>query len=130
MRNAAILVFANKQVRGGFGAAGAPLGDAWASRKWSGASARRQSKLCKLQPKLQPAFQPAAHPPIPSNAPGPTDATAQDGPNCFTPTEVCQHLGLPDLRARKWQVQGAVATKGQGLYEGLDWLSQSLKSMK
>ncbi len=27
-------------------------------------------------------------------------------------------------------VQGAVAIKGEGLYEGLDWLSSTLKSMQ
>jgi Arf/Sar family protein len=26
-------------------------------------------------------------------------------------------------------VQGAIATKGEGLYEGLDWLSNTLKQM-
>ena len=29
---------------------------------------------------------------------------------------------MPQLKNRKWQVQSAVATKGEGLYEGLDWL--------
>lgn len=51
-------------------------------------------------------------------------------PGCLTPTEVCNALGLPELRGRRWQVQGATATKGDGLYEGLDWLSTTLKSMK
>jgi len=54
----------------------------------------------------------------------------QDGRGCLTPTEVCQHLGLPELRGRRWQVQGATATQGLGLYEGLDWLSQTLRSSK
>jgi len=26
-------------------------------------------------------------------------------------------------------VQGAVATRGEGLYEGMDWLSSTLKSL-
>lgn len=51
-------------------------------------------------------------------------------PGCLTPAEVCTALGLPELRARRWQVQAAVATQGTGLYEGLDWLAQALKSMK
>jgi Arf/Sar family protein len=46
---------------------------------------------------------------------------------CLSPAEVCQHLGLPELRGRRWHVQGAIATKGEGLYEGLDWLASSLK---
>jgi Arf/Sar family protein len=35
-----------------------------------------------------------------------------------------------ELKGRKWHVQGAVATKGLGLYEGLDWLSSTLKTMQ
>jgi ADP-ribosylation factor protein 1 len=39
-------------------------------------------------------------------------------------------MGLSQLRGRKWHVQSAVATHGLGLYEGLDWLSDTLKSMQ
>lgn len=54
-------------------------------------------------------------------------ANKQDMKGCLSPAEVCQHLGLPELRGRRWHVQGAIATKGEGLYEGLDWLASSLK---
>ena len=33
------------------------------------------------------------------------------------------------MKGRKWHVQGTVATKGEGLYEGLDWLSSTLKAL-
>jgi hypothetical protein len=33
---------------------------------------------------------------------------------------------MPELRGRQWHVQAAVATKGEGLYEGLDWLSNTV----
>ncbi len=49
-------------------------------------------------------------------------ANKQDMKGCLTPAEVCEALGMPQLKNRKWQVQSAVATKGEGLYEGLDWL--------
>ncbi len=39
-------------------------------------------------------------------------------------------MGLPAMKGRKWHVQGAVATRGEGLYEGLDWLAGVLKSMQ
>lgn len=39
-------------------------------------------------------------------------------------------MGLPELRGRKWHVQGAISTQGEGLYEGLDWLSNTLKAMQ
>lgn len=35
--------------------------------------------------------------------------------------EVCEALGMSQLKGRKWHVQSAVATRGEGLYEGLDW---------
>lgn len=53
-------------------------------------------------------------------------ANKQDGPGALTPAEVCEALGLPELRGRRWHVQSAVATRGEGLYEGLDWLSQQV----
>merc|ERR1712150_257812 len=34
-------------------------------------------------------------------------------------------LGLPNLRYRQWFIQSACATTGDGLYEGLDWLSRT-----
>ena len=54
----------------------------------------------------------------------------QPQPNCLSPAEVCEALELPKLRGRKWHVQSAVAIKGEGLYEGLDWLSNTLKGMQ
>jgi ADP-ribosylation factor 1/2 len=57
-------------------------------------------------------------------------ANKQDGPGALTPAEVCECLGLPELRGRRWHVQSAVATRGEGLYEGLDWLSQQVSSSR
>jgi ADP-ribosylation factor protein 1 len=42
--------------------------------------------------------------------------------------EVTSQLGLHEIRNRKWYIQGCCATSGDGLYEGLDWLSGVLKS--
>lgn len=44
--------------------------------------------------------------------------------------EVCEGLGLRDLKNRKWHIQGTCALKGDGLYEGLDWLASTLKELK
>lgn len=55
-------------------------------------------------------------------------ANKQDMKGCLTPAEVCTALGLPEMRHRKWHVQSAVAIRGEGLYEGLDWLASTLKS--
>lgn len=55
-------------------------------------------------------------------------ANKQDMRGCLTPAEICEGLGLPQIKRRKWHVQSAVATRGEGLYEGLDWLANTLKS--
>lgn len=57
-------------------------------------------------------------------------ANKQDLRGAMTAREVCDGLGLFDLKNRKWNIQGTCALKGDGLYEGLDWLSSTLKEMK
>lgn len=44
--------------------------------------------------------------------------------------EVCEGLGMYELKNRKWHIQGTCALRGDGLYEGLDWLASTLKDMK
>jgi len=56
-------------------------------------------------------------------------ANKQDLPKALAPAEIVQALGLQQLKSRKWHVQGAIATRGEGLYEGLDWLSATLKEL-
>ena len=55
-------------------------------------------------------------------------ANKQDLPNAMTAAEVMEKLELQKLRHRKWFIQSTVAPTGDGLYEGLDWLSRSLCS--
>eukprot|EP00429_Kryptoperidinium_foliaceum_P020733 CAMPEP_0176048436 /NCGR_PEP_ID=MMETSP0120_2-20121206/24061_1 /TAXON_ID=160619 /ORGANISM="Kryptoperidinium foliaceum, Strain CCMP 1326" /LENGTH=181 /DNA_ID=CAMNT_0017381855 /DNA_START=44 /DNA_END=589 /DNA_ORIENTATION=+ len=57
-------------------------------------------------------------------------ANKQDLPGAMTSQEVADKLGLNSLRQRQWFLQGACATKGEGLYEGLDWLSSVLSSRR
>ena len=57
-------------------------------------------------------------------------ANKQDMPNALSPAEVCEAMGLMQLKGRKWHVQSTVATRGEGLYEGLDWLASTLKAMQ
>jgi len=53
-------------------------------------------------------------------------ANKQDLPNAMSAAEITEKLGLSSLRNRTWYIQGTCATQGQGLYEGLDWLSNEL----
>ena len=57
-------------------------------------------------------------------------ANKQDMKGALTAAEIAEGLGLSDLRGRPWHCQSAVATQGLGLYEGLDWLSGTLKTMQ
>ncbi|OEL24969.1 ADP-ribosylation factor [Dichanthelium oligosanthes] len=57
-------------------------------------------------------------------------ANKQDMKGAMTPMEVCEGLGLYDLKNRTWHIQGSCALKGDGLYEGLDWLASTLKELQ
>ena len=57
-------------------------------------------------------------------------ANKQDLPNAMNAAEITDKLGLHSLRQRNWYIQSTCATTGDGLYEGLDWLSTSLKGKK
>ena len=50
-------------------------------------------------------------------------ANKQDMPHAMTATEVTDKLNLHSLTTRQWRIQACCATTGDGLYEGLDWLS-------
>lgn len=53
-------------------------------------------------------------------------ANKQDLPNAMSPSEITDKLGLNELRGKTWYIQAACAPQGEGLYDGLDWLSQQM----
>jgi len=57
-------------------------------------------------------------------------ANKQDLPNAMPAAEVTEKLGLQNMRNRQWFIQSACATTGDGLYEGLDWMSRTLSTKK
>jgi len=57
-------------------------------------------------------------------------ANKQDLPKAMKPADVAERLGLSALRTRVWHIQGCCATTGDGLYEGLDWLVETLAKRK
>ncbi|KAJ8254239.1 hypothetical protein COCON_G00208510 [Conger conger] len=57
-------------------------------------------------------------------------ANKQDLPNAMNAAEITDKLQLHNLRNRNWYIQSTCATSGDGLYEGLDWLSNQLKNSK
>lgn len=57
-------------------------------------------------------------------------ADAQDLPGALDDAAVAEGLGLPEIKNRDWAIFKTSAIKGDGLFEGLDWLSNSLKSRR
>ena len=53
-------------------------------------------------------------------------ANKQDLPNAMQVFAIADALELTKLRNRSWFIQSACATTGDGIYEGLDWLTISL----
>ncbi|KAK6946062.1 Small GTPase superfamily, ARF/SAR type [Dillenia turbinata] len=53
-------------------------------------------------------------------------AHKQDLPNAMSVSEVADKLGLHSIYQHKWYIQSTSAITGQGLYEGLDWLSNNI----
>ena len=54
-------------------------------------------------------------------------ANKQDLPDAMTATEISEELGLLQLHQRVWFIQATSAVKGDGLYQGLEWLSQKVR---
>merc|ERR1711865_13684 len=57
-------------------------------------------------------------------------ANKQDLPNAMPAAEITEKLGLNNMCNRQWFIQSACATTGDGLYEGLDWMSRTLSARK
>jgi len=58
-------------------------------------------------------------------------ANKQDLPNAMNARDITQELGLASLtKNRNWHIQLCCAVTGNGLYEGLEWLSVALNKRK
>lgn len=53
-------------------------------------------------------------------------ANKQDLPNAMSIADMSVALGLREIKDRKWFIQSTNAISGDGLYEGLDWLSTAM----
>jgi ADP-ribosylation factor protein 1 len=57
-------------------------------------------------------------------------ANKQDLPNAMKVQEITEKLRLNEIRDRQWFIQGASAPTGDGIFEGLDWLTNTIGKMK
>lgn len=55
-------------------------------------------------------------------------ANKQDLPGALTDAQVAEALGLAEIKNRDWAIFKTSAVKGEGLTEGLDWLSTKVVS--
>ncbi|KAF3670062.1 ADP-ribosylation factor 1 [Capsicum annuum] len=55
-------------------------------------------------------------------------ANKQDLPGALDDAAVTESLELHKIKSRQWAIFKTSAIKGEGLFEGLDWLSNTLKS--
>lgn len=53
-------------------------------------------------------------------------ANKQDLAGAMSPQELTDRLGLQAMQSRPWFVHPSCAMSGQGLSEGLQWLSQNI----
>jgi ADP-ribosylation factor protein 1 len=53
-------------------------------------------------------------------------ANKQDLPRATKVAVMTEQLGMGSIKDRKWYLQGCCGTSGDGLYEGLDWLSTAV----
>ncbi|CAK5274503.1 unnamed protein product [Mycena citricolor] len=54
-------------------------------------------------------------------------ANKQDMPDALSTAEMADKLGLSGLRHRTWYIQATCAMSGEGMYEGLEWLTKNIK---
>eukprot|EP01083_Nonionella_stella_P042526 114840_1 len=54
-------------------------------------------------------------------------ANKQDMTGCLTEAEIASQLNLVSITDHEWHIQECCAITGDGLYEGLDWLTQHVK---
>lgn len=56
-------------------------------------------------------------------------ANKKDLPNAMKPTEIVKALDLPSFCRQTWHVQSTCATTREGLFEGFNWLDESLSKL-
>ena len=54
-------------------------------------------------------------------------ANKQDQEGALGAAEISSALGLDTIKNRQWTIQTTCARKGEGLFEGFDWLVQQIK---
>eukprot|EP01127_Copromyxa_protea_P004253 TRINITY_DN14134_c0_g1_i1.p1 TRINITY_DN14134_c0_g1~~TRINITY_DN14134_c0_g1_i1.p1 ORF type:complete len:179 (+),score=15.47 TRINITY_DN14134_c0_g1_i1:215-751(+) len=54
-------------------------------------------------------------------------ANKNDLKGAMTAAEITEIMGLENIKDRPWHIQSCCALTGDGLYEGMDWITQHLR---
>ena len=54
-------------------------------------------------------------------------ANKQDQKGALNAKDLSEALALPEVRNRQWSIQETCAVKGNGLFQGFDWLVTCIK---
>lgn len=57
-------------------------------------------------------------------------ANKQDMPDALSPKEVAAGLGVSELTSHRWWIQPCSAAVGDGIFHGINWLSQTVSAMR
>lgn len=55
-------------------------------------------------------------------------ANKQDSTDKMSAAEIATALNLTEVKSHPWHIQGCSALKGEGLYEGIDWITAAVTS--
>ena len=54
-------------------------------------------------------------------------ANKQDQEGACNAAQITEAMGLSSIKNRQWSIQETAAIKGQGMFEGFDWLVTCIK---
>ena len=116
------------------GALAVNCGNAAAAAATAGRRAARRCSADRAQPTNHQgvdddvwAYDEILPPPPPSPPASRRGAREQDLPNALPSEAIAEKLGLGGLKNRQWAIFKTSAIKGDGLFDGLDWLVASLR---
>jgi hypothetical protein len=114
LSNAVLLVFANKQdlrINGDPRASGS---SAAAGSSASAAAASAAAASSSSSSSISAASAAAA------------DAAAASFSSCLSAAEIADYLNLQAIKDHSWHIQACCALTGEGLYEGIEWVTQAV----
>jgi prophage DNA circulation protein len=119
LSNAVLLVFANKQdlrINGDPRASGssAAAGSSASAAAASAAAAAPAAASSSSSSSISAASAAAA------------DAAAASFSSCLSAAEIADYLNLQAIKDHSWHIQACCALTGEGLYEGIEWVTQAV----